>query len=130
MTGAAPAAHRWTIRALCVYGGRIISAGDKGMIQENVNQAVEAITTYGLHVIGGIIILVVGWIAAGWSKKMWIDRLTIGTSICDFLFKCATRNALDRIDLTKAFEEALDAAGISIPVPQRDVHLFEAKAAA
>ena len=34
-----------------------------------------------------------------------------------------------KFDLTKAFKEALDAAGISIPFPQRDVHLFEAKAA-
>ena len=32
--------------------------------------------------------------------------------------------------LTKAFENALTAAGISIPFARRDVHLFEAKAAA
>ena len=54
------------------------------MSQENVNQAVEAITTYGLDVIGGIIILVVGWIAAAWIAR-------------------ATRNALgktDRVDET------------------------------
>ncbi len=32
------------------------------MNQENVNRAFEAITIYGLDVIGGIIILVDGWI--------------------------------------------------------------------
>ncbi len=31
--------------------------------------------------------------------------------------------------MTKGFKEALDKAGISIPFPQRDVHLFEEKAA-
>jgi small conductance mechanosensitive channel len=34
-----------------------------------------------------------------------------------------------KFDMTKAFKEALDKAGISIPFPQRDVHLFEEKAA-
>jgi small conductance mechanosensitive channel len=32
-------------------------------------------------------------------------------------------------DQTRAMKEALDAAGISIPFPQRDVHLFQEKAA-
>jgi len=31
-----------------------------------------------------------------------------------------------KFDLTKAFKEALDKAGISIPFPQRDVHLHQA----
>jgi len=31
-----------------------------------------------------------------------------------------------KFDLTKAFKEALDKAGISIPFPQSDVHLFQA----
>ena len=79
------------------------------MNQENVNQAVEVITTYGLDVIGGIVILVVGWIAAGWFSR-------------------ATRKALDGTGLTKAIKKALGAVGISIPFAQRDVHLFDAKA--
>ena len=35
-----------------------------------------------------------------------------------------------RWDLTKALKEGLEAAGCSIPFPQRDVHLFEEKPAA
>ena len=92
------------------WAGAIFPRGDVGMIQESVDEAVEVITTYGLDVIGGIIILVVGWIAAGWISR-------------------ATRNALDRTDPTEAFKEALDATEISIPFPQRDARLFDAKAA-
>jgi len=35
-----------------------------------------------------------------------------------------------RFDLTRRLKEELEAAGCSIPFPQRDVHLFEAKAGA
>ena len=45
------------------------------MGQDNVNAAVEVITTYGLDVIGGIIILVVGWIAAGWIARAMRNAL-------------------------------------------------------
>ena len=34
-----------------------------------------------------------------------------------------------RFDLTRRLKEGLEAAGCSIPYPQRDVHLFEQKAA-
>ncbi len=80
------------------------------MNQDNVNEAVEVITAYGLDVIGGIVILVVGWIAAGWISR-------------------ATRNALDGTGLTKAIKKAVGAVGSSIPFAHRDVHLFDAKAA-
>ena len=33
-----------------------------------------------------------------------------------------------KFDLTKAIKEKLDSEGISIPFPQRDVHLFQAGA--
>lgn len=35
-----------------------------------------------------------------------------------------------RFDLTRRLKEGLEAAGCSIPLPQRDVHLFQASAAA
>lgn len=43
-------------------------------LQSNVDEAVEAgmtaLTTYGLSVIGAIVILIVGWIVAGWVSGM------------------------------------------------------------
>ncbi len=44
--------------------GALFPRGDIGMIQGSVGAVVEVITAYGLDVIGGIVILVVGWIAA------------------------------------------------------------------
>jgi small conductance mechanosensitive channel len=40
------------------------------MDQETVNEAVEIVTSYGLNVIGGIVILIVGWIVANWVAGM------------------------------------------------------------
>jgi small conductance mechanosensitive channel len=36
------------------------------MNQENINHAVDLITFYGMNVFGGVIILIVGWMAANW----------------------------------------------------------------
>ncbi len=38
-------------------------------MQEITELLIETIATYGLDVIGAIVILVVGWIAAGWGKR-------------------------------------------------------------
>ncbi len=38
------------------------------MDQETINQAMTLITTYGMSVIGGIIILIIGWIVAKWAS--------------------------------------------------------------
>jgi len=35
-----------------------------------------------------------------------------------------------RFDLTRKMKEELEAAGCSIPFPQRDVHMYQAKASA
>ncbi len=37
---------------------------------QNVNEVIEIITSYGLNVIGGIILLIVGWIGANWASRM------------------------------------------------------------
>ncbi len=37
---------------------------------QNVNEVIEIITSYGLNVIGGIILLIVGWIGANWASAM------------------------------------------------------------
>ena len=47
-------------------------------INSIADQVVLLITTYGLDVVGAVVILVVGWIAAGWSARL-VDR-TIGRS--------------------------------------------------
>ena len=39
-------------------------------VNETVEQVVEVISTYGLSVIGGIIILILGWIAARWAAGL------------------------------------------------------------
>lgn len=39
-------------------------------VREALDAAVSLITTYGLSVVGGIVILILGWIAAGWLSGM------------------------------------------------------------
>lgn len=54
---------------------------------------------------------------------------SLGDSAVNILFRVHTA-ASDwwdaKLDLTKAGKEALEAAGLSIPFPQRDVHVFQA----
>ncbi len=38
--------------------------------EEAIRMATEVMTTYGLDVIGAIVILVIGWMAAGWGKRV------------------------------------------------------------
>jgi small conductance mechanosensitive channel len=40
------------------------------LTQESVDRVIELITTYGMNVLGGLIILIVGWIAANWIGGM------------------------------------------------------------
>ncbi len=37
--------------------------------QEYTNTAIELATTYGLNILGAILILIIGWIIAGWARK-------------------------------------------------------------
>lgn len=41
---------------------------DQEQITETVNHVMELGTAYGLQVVGAIIILIIGWIAAGWAR--------------------------------------------------------------
>ncbi len=49
------------------------------MDNETMTQMVDVVSGYGLNIVGGIIILIIGWMVAGWAKR-------------------ATRNALSRSD--------------------------------
>ncbi len=49
------------------------------MDNETVMQIVDLVTGYGLSIVGGIVILIIGWVVSGWAKR-------------------ATRNALSRSD--------------------------------
>jgi small conductance mechanosensitive channel len=42
---------------------------DQEQITETINHVVELATAYGLQVVGAIIILILGWIAAGWVRS-------------------------------------------------------------
>lgn len=46
------------------------------MENETATQIVEVITGYGLNIVGGIIILVIGWLIAGWGKRTTRKALT------------------------------------------------------
>ena len=40
-----------------------------GQAAEIAGSVMQLLTTYGLNVVGGIIILILGWIAAGWARR-------------------------------------------------------------
>ncbi|RVU37804.1 mechanosensitive ion channel [Hwanghaeella grinnelliae] len=42
---------------------------DQEQITETINHVMELATAYGLQVVGAIIILILGWIAAGWARN-------------------------------------------------------------
>ncbi|MDH3242542.1 MAG: mechanosensitive ion channel family protein, partial [Alphaproteobacteria bacterium] len=46
-------------------------------------QVVQVVSTYGLNVIGAIIILIVGYIAAGWAARMTSSALSKSEKIDD-----------------------------------------------
>jgi len=61
--------------------------------EEAVQMAVELVTTYGFDVIGAILILILGWMAAGWGRRI-------------------TRAALDRTDKVDAMITGFVANGV------------------
>ena len=96
-------------------------------MQEMIDLMIEVLATYGLDVIGAIVILVVGWIAAGWCSRLMAKALQksgkIDAMIRDFLSN-AVRYAiliftllavLDRFGVeTTSFVAILGATGLAI----------------
>ena len=57
-----------------------------------------------------------------------VNSKTLGDSAVVLLTRCTTKAAdfeKTKYDITRAIKERLDAEGISIPFPQRDVHVLE-----
>ncbi len=75
--------------------------------QRIADEVIKLITSYGLDVVGAVVILVLGWIAAGWSERSLGRVLGRG----------------ERVDetLRKFF------GSLTIPFPQRDLHLIQAE---
>jgi len=42
---------------------------DQEQIAETLNHVMELVTAYGLQVVGAVVLLIVGWIAAGWAHS-------------------------------------------------------------
>lgn len=66
------------------------------------------------------------------DPPLLVNTLALGDSAVVLLVRCTTRAAEfwdAKLDLTRAIKERLDAEGISIPYPQRDVHLLRDAAA-
>ena len=42
---------------------------DQEQITETLSHIMELVTAYGLQVVGAVLILIVGWIAAGWARN-------------------------------------------------------------
>ena len=51
-------------------------------VNETLQQVIEVVSTYGLNVLGAIIILIIGWIAAGWTART-LERTLARTSKVD-----------------------------------------------
>jgi small conductance mechanosensitive channel len=49
--------------------------GSNDSMKAAIEKAVEVMTAYGLNVVGAIIILFLGWIAAGWTKRILIKAM-------------------------------------------------------
>lgn len=48
-------------------------------VNETLQQVIEVVSTYGLNVLGAIVILIIGWVAAGWTARA-LDRTLTRTS--------------------------------------------------
>lgn len=66
------------------------------------------------------------------EPAMLVNTLALGDSAVVILARCTTQAADfwdTKLDLTRAIKERLDSEGISIPFPQRDVHVSRRRAA-
>ena len=52
---------------------------------ESVNQAVDVLTSYGLRVLGGVLILIAGWMAAKWVANFTRRQLKKSETVDDTL---------------------------------------------
>lgn len=77
---------------------------------EQLGAWVELAVNWGLQIVGAAVILLAGWVIAAWVARS------------DFFAV--------KIELIKRIKQRFDAEGISIPFPQRDVHLFPAESTA
>ena len=98
-----------------------------GQIQEAVDQIVALVTAYGLDVIGAVVILIVGWVAAGWmgglvrkglgKVKSFDDTLRefFGSLVKYGILAVTVIAVLDRFGVeTTSFVAVLGAAGLAI----------------
>lgn len=46
------------------------------MSEDAIKQVIELVTTYGMNVLGGVIILILGWIAAKWAARITTKLMT------------------------------------------------------
>ena len=105
-----------------------------------MNILVEFLVKYGFQVIGAIVILVLGILAARWTARMLAalcERKRLDITLSRFLtniVKVVVMIFVVIITMGKfgisiaPFIAALGDAGITIPFPQRDVHMKPASA--
>lgn len=61
-----------------------------------------------------------------------VNTMTLGDNAVVLLVRCTTRASdffATKLDLTRAIKERLDSEGVSIPFPQRDVHVIQKQVA-
>ncbi len=99
----------------------------QGKAEDVLEMMIEVVATYGLDVVGAIVILVIGWIASGWAKSVTNKALT-KTGKVDAMVRGFAANAvgyailaftilavLDRFGVeTTSFIAVLGAAGLAI----------------
>ena len=98
-----------------------------GATKETIDQVIEVVTAYGLNVLGALVILIVGFIAAGWAARLTGKALAKSRKIDEtirhfvasavryavIIFTCLA--VLDRFGVeTTSFIAVLGAAGFAI----------------
>ncbi len=96
-------------------------------LNETMQQVIEVISTFGLDVVGAIVILIVGWIAAGWLSRALGRALSRASRVDETLRQFLTSVAryavivftiiavLERFGVeTTSFIAVLAAAGLAI----------------
>ena len=59
---------------------------------------------------------------------MLVNTTALGESSVVLVARCTTRTAdffATKLDLTRAIKERLDREGVTIPFPQRDIHVVQ-----
>lgn len=80
-------------------------------LEEMINLTIEALATYGLDVIGAIVILIVGWIAAGWCSRLTAKALQ-KTGKIDLMIRDFLSNTVRYIVLIFTLLAVLDRFGV------------------